>query len=73
MEHIDNPTKMMSGSLGLEEPWYVMGAGFDEKGLALHIHVGVRKAAAIVCPKCGGGRQSETVTNRKSVCGGMAT
>jgi len=44
---------MMAGSLGLEEPWYILGAEFDEKDLSFHIHVGVRKAAAIACPKCG--------------------
>lgn len=46
-------TKMMSGSLGLTEPWYIKGAEFDEKELALHIHVGIRKNALINCPKCG--------------------
>jgi len=53
MEHIDTMTKMMAGSLGLEEPWYISGAEFDEKELALHIYVEVRKTAAIACPKCG--------------------
>ncbi|MDN5314763.1 MAG: transposase [Clostridiales bacterium] len=54
MDHIDRMTKMMAGSLGLEEPWYIVGAEFDEKELTLHIHVGIRKAAAIACPNCGG-------------------
>jgi transposase len=53
MEHIDNLSKMLSGSLGLEEPWYIMGAEFSEEELALHIHVGIRKSTAIACPKCG--------------------
>jgi transposase len=53
MEHIENLAKMMSGSLGLEEPWYIKGAEFSEKELALHIHVGIRKAAMIACPRCG--------------------
>jgi transposase len=53
MEHFDNLRKMMAGSLGIEEPWYVEGAEFKEDELALHIYVGVRKAAAIACPKCG--------------------
>jgi transposase len=39
MEHIDNLTKMMSGSLGLTELWYIRGAEFNEAELALHIHV----------------------------------
>lgn len=46
-------TKMMAGSLGLEEPWYIAGAEFDEKELTLHIYVEIRKSAAIACPRCG--------------------
>ena len=53
MEHIDTMTKMMAGSLGLEEPWYIAGAEFNEEELSLHIHVGVRKSAVIACPNCG--------------------
>ena len=53
MEHIDTMIKMMAGSLGLDEPWYISGAEFDEEELALHIYVDVRKAAMIACPKCG--------------------
>lgn len=47
-------TKIMAGSLGLEEPWYISGVEFDEKELALHIYVGIRKGAEIACPVCGG-------------------
>ena len=53
MEHIDTMTKMMAGSLGLKEPWYIIGAEFSEEELSLHIHVGVRKNAVIACPTCG--------------------
>ena len=53
MEHIDMMTKMMAGSLGLEEPWYIAGAEFNDKELNLHIYVDVRKGALICCPKCG--------------------
>lgn len=53
MEHIDTMTKMMAGSLGLEEPWYVAGAEFKEKELELHVYVDIRKDALIACPKCG--------------------
>jgi len=53
MEHIETMTKMMAGSLGLEEPWYIAGAEFNEEELALHIYVDIRKTAAIACPKCG--------------------
>ena len=53
MNTIENFGKMLSGSLSLEEPWYIEKATFDEKGLALHIYVGIRKDAAIPCPDCG--------------------
>jgi len=51
---IANFEAMLAGSLNLEEPWYVSGASFDEKELALRIHIGIRKDAAFVCPECGG-------------------
>jgi transposase len=54
MTSIDNFGKMLSGSLSIEEPWYIEGARFDEKELSLHIEVGIRKEAAIACPICGG-------------------
>lgn len=44
---------MLAGSLQLEEPWYIEGAGFDPKKSEIHIHVGVRKKANFVCPVCG--------------------
>jgi transposase len=59
MEHIEMLTRMMTGSMGLEEPWYIVGAEFDEKELRLDIHIGIRKTASIVCPKCG----AETLRN----------
>jgi transposase len=52
MEYIDMMTKMMAGALGVEEPWYISGVEFDEKELALHIYVGIRKGAEIACPVC---------------------
>jgi len=59
MEHFDTMTKMMAGSLGLTEPWYITGAEFKEEELTLHIYVNIRKDATISCPKCG----SETKRN----------
>lgn len=53
MEHNDIMARMLSGSLGLEEPWYITGTEFDEKTLTVHIHVDVRKGAQIACPVCG--------------------
>jgi len=34
-------TKMMSGSLGLEEPWYIAGVEFSEEGFEMYIYVDV--------------------------------
>ena len=44
---------MLAGSLRLEDPWYIIGAEFNEEELAIHIHVGVDKTAALCCPVCG--------------------
>ena len=44
---------MIAGSLGLKEPWYVKGAEFLEDKQEVHIYVGVREDAVIVCPNCG--------------------
>lgn len=51
---VEDFTKMVSGSLGLEEPWYVSKAKFSEEEMALHIYVDIGKNAQIPCPKCGG-------------------
>jgi transposase len=53
MEHHDTMVKMMAGSLGLEEPWYIAGAEFKEEELSLHIYVETRKGVAMACPRCG--------------------
>lgn len=51
---VENFAQMMGGSLGLTEPWYIECATFDAEEMAVRIHVGVRKDAAIACPVCGG-------------------
>lgn len=51
---IEGFEQMLAGSLRLEEPWHITGAEFDSGHHEVHIHVGVRKDAAIPCPKCGG-------------------
>ncbi|MCE5196164.1 MAG: hypothetical protein LLG09_03425 [Negativicutes bacterium] len=51
MESIDNLSKMMTGSLGLEELWYIIGAEFNEKELALHIPFGIQKGAGHCLPQ----------------------
>ena len=50
---VTNFTKMIAGSLGLKEPWYIKGAEFLEDKQEVHIYVGVREDAVIVCPHCG--------------------
>lgn len=50
---VENMDKMISGSLGIEEPWYVERVVFAAEELTVHIHVAVRKGAEIVCPHCG--------------------
>ena len=49
----ENFERMLAGSLRLEEPWYILGAEFHEEEPAIHIHVGVDKAAALCCHVCG--------------------
>ena len=51
---VENFATMMAGSLGLTEPWYVERAVFDAEEMSVRIYVGVRKAAEITCPVCGG-------------------
>ena len=44
---------MLAGSLRLEDPWYIIGAEFNEEEPAIHMYVGVDKTAALCCPVCG--------------------
>ena len=50
---VSNFTKMIAGSLGLKEPWYIKGAEFLEGKQEVHVCVGIREGAAIACPHCG--------------------
>ena len=45
---------MISGSLGIEEPWYISKCTVDNATQTMHIYVSVRENAKICCPKCGG-------------------
>jgi transposase len=54
MNYVDTMQKMVIGSLGLEEPWYIKAIEFDDKELELNIYVNVRKDAILLCPKCNG-------------------
>ena len=50
---VDNFIDMIAGSLGLEEPWYVMGAEFSVETKEVHIFIGIRENAVFRCPICG--------------------
>ena len=50
---VENFDKMLAGSLRLEDPWYIIGAEFNEEEPAIHMYVGVDKTAALCCPVCG--------------------
>ena len=45
---------MISGSLGITEPWYIKECRVDSKTQTMHIYVSVREEAKFACPKCGG-------------------
>jgi len=53
LKDVERFGRLLEGSLGIEEPWYIEKVWFDNEAMELHISVGVRKAALIVCPKCG--------------------
>lgn len=44
---------MFAQSIGIVEPWYVRKAEFDEKTKEVHIYVGLRAGAKLLCAKCG--------------------
>jgi transposase len=52
---VENFAAMMTGSLGLTEPWYIERAVFDAEEMAVRIYVNIRKSAGIACPVCGSG------------------
>jgi len=54
MEIIKGMNELIARSLRLEEPWYIVGAGFEESFGDLFVTVEVRKKAALPCPHCGG-------------------
>jgi transposase len=53
MKEFGNFETMFSQSIGLEEPWHIERAEFDEKARAVHIYVSARKTAQYRCPECG--------------------
>lgn len=46
--------KIVLGSLGLGEPWYMIGMEFKQEEPAIHVYIGIREDAEIACPRCGG-------------------
>jgi transposase len=45
--------KMMEGSIGVDEPWYIKGAEFIETAKEVHIYVDTRNLEWLPCPICG--------------------
>jgi len=53
MKEFENFEIMFSQSIGLEAPWRIEKAEFDEQARAVHIYVVSDKNAQYPCPKCG--------------------
>ncbi len=53
MNGFTNYEEMFAQSIGLEEPWKIEKAEFDETKREVHIYVSCRKTAKYPCPKCG--------------------
>ncbi len=63
---VSNFTKMIAGSLGLKEPWYIKGAEFLEGKQEVHVYVGIREGAAIALLESGENRQFGSGENRQN-------
>lgn len=48
-----NYEEMFAQSIGLQEPWYVEKAEYDEDKREVHIYVKTRKTSKYPCPECG--------------------
>ena len=53
MDSTKNFMSMFEQSLGIQEPWYVDQALFNEQDRAVHLYVRCRKTALYACPVCG--------------------
>ena len=53
MKEFENFEAMFAQSIGLEDPWKIERAEFDEQERAVHIYVIARKTSQYPCPKCG--------------------
>lgn len=53
VKHVENFITMFEQSIGVEEPWHIDRAGFEETDQAVHIYVRARETAKYPCPECG--------------------
>jgi len=53
MKEFANFEEMFAASIGLEEPWRIERAEFDERERSVRIYVSSSKNAQYPCPKCG--------------------
>lgn len=53
MKHFSNFEQMFAQSMGLQEPWGVERAEFDEDKQEVHIYVKAKKTVMYPCPQCG--------------------
>ena len=53
MKAFENFEEMFAQSIGLEAPWRIEKAEFDEQSRAVHIYVTAEKNARYPCPECG--------------------
>ena len=59
---------MISGSLGITEPWYIKECKVDSKTQTMHIYVSVREEAKFACPKGGGDTKRYRYGKNERVC-----
>lgn len=53
MKEFTNYESMFAQSIGLEEPWRINKAEYNEETKEVHIYVSARKTAKYECPECG--------------------
>ena len=53
MKDFTNFEEMFAQSIGLEEPWRIERAEFEEDSRQVHIYVSANKSAKYPCPECG--------------------
>ena len=55
---VSSTTSLFTLALGLQAPWEVVDATFDEAGGHLDLQLGFARGARFVCPRCGAEHQS---------------